>query len=127
MAAHSSILAWETHGRRSLASLSMRLQSQKCEHACTHMHLTAQSLDIKKSFLSCFLLLTINASIFKKGKNYLSVFFLGYFYSKFLYISLVKFVICPFFFGSAFANKALLSDSRFRLLNHSTTHFFLYK
>lgn len=30
----------------------------------------------------------------------------------------------PYFFGSAFANKALLSDSRFRLLNHSTTHFF---
>ena len=76
MAAPSSILAWETHEWRSLASLSMGLQSQKCVHACTHMHLTAQSLDLERSFLSCFLLLTITASIFKKGKNYLRVFFL---------------------------------------------------
>lgn len=29
-----------------------------------------------------------------------------------------------FFSCLAFANKTLLSDSRFRLLNHSTTHFF---
>lgn len=32
--------------------------------------------------------------------------------------------VCNLLFFSAFANKTLLSDSRFRLLNHSTTHFF---
>ena len=40
------------------------------------MHLTAQSLDPEKSSLSCCFLITINASTFKKGKNYLRVFFL---------------------------------------------------
>lgn len=49
-----------------VAELGMRV------HTCS----TAQSLDPEKSSLSCFLLLTINASTFKKGKNYLCGFFL---------------------------------------------------